>query len=101
VAVQAGPCPVVAHGGARRERDGDDLAALARDDQVAVPALQAEVLDVGAGRLRYAQLDQGAGTRSLPTLSSPIIASAEELPGTERFCPAVTLWPDVPVFVGT
>jgi hypothetical protein len=33
-------------GGPRRERDGDDLAALASDDQGAVPALQAQLLDV-------------------------------------------------------
>ena len=33
-------------------RDGDDLAALAGDDQGAVAALQAQVLDVRAGRLR-------------------------------------------------
>ena len=37
-------------GGARRERDGDDLAALAGDDQGAVAALEAQVLDVRAGR---------------------------------------------------
>ena len=42
-------------GGARRERDGDDLAALAGDDQGAVPALQAQVLDIGTGGLRYPQ----------------------------------------------
>jgi hypothetical protein len=40
-------------GGARGERDGDHLAALARDHQGAVPAFQAQVLDVRAGRLRY------------------------------------------------
>jgi hypothetical protein len=38
-------------GGARRERDGDDLAALAGDDQGAVAAFQAQVLDVRAGGL--------------------------------------------------
>jgi hypothetical protein len=38
-------CP----GGAWRERDGDDLAALAGDGQRPVPALQSQVLDVGAG----------------------------------------------------
>ena len=36
-------CP----GGAWRERDGDDLPALAGDHQGAVPALDAERLDVG------------------------------------------------------
>ena len=35
-------------GGARRERDGDDLAALAGDHQGAVAAFEAEGLDVGA-----------------------------------------------------
>jgi hypothetical protein len=35
----------------RRQRDGDDLAALAGDDQRPVPALEAQVLDVGAGGL--------------------------------------------------
>jgi hypothetical protein len=38
-------------GRARCQRDGDDLAALARDDQRAVPALDAQVLDVSAGGL--------------------------------------------------
>jgi hypothetical protein len=42
-------------GGARRERDGDDLAAFAGDDQGAVAALQAQVLDVRAGGLRDPQ----------------------------------------------
>jgi hypothetical protein len=37
-------------GGARRQRDGHDLAALAGDGQRPVPALQAQVLDVGPGR---------------------------------------------------
>jgi hypothetical protein len=36
-------------GGPRRQRDGDDLAALAGDRQRPVPAFQAQVLDVGAG----------------------------------------------------
>jgi len=38
-------------GGARRKRDRDHLAALAGDDQRPVPALEAQVLDVGAGGL--------------------------------------------------
>jgi hypothetical protein len=38
--------------GARGGRDGDDLAALARDDQGPVPPFDAERLDVGAGRMR-------------------------------------------------
>jgi hypothetical protein len=42
-------------GGARGERDGDDLAALAGDDQGPVAAFQAQVLDVRAGRLGHAQ----------------------------------------------
>ncbi len=46
-------------GGARCERDGDDLAALAGDGQGSVPALEAQVLDVGAGGLRYPQPVQG------------------------------------------
>jgi hypothetical protein len=33
----------------RRERDGDHLAALADDNQSPVPALDAQVLDVGVG----------------------------------------------------
>jgi len=37
-------------GGARGEGDGDDLAALAGDDQGAVAALGAHVLDVRASR---------------------------------------------------
>ena len=39
-------CQVDRAGGARGERDGDDLAALAGDDQGPVPALEPEVLDV-------------------------------------------------------
>jgi len=42
-------------GGARREWNGDDLAALAGDHQGSVPAFDAQGLDVGAGRLRHAQ----------------------------------------------
>jgi hypothetical protein len=38
-------------GGARCQRDGDDLAALAGDGQRPVAALQAQVLDVRAGGL--------------------------------------------------
>ena len=38
-------------GGPRRQRDGDDLAALAGDCQRPVPALQPQVLDVRAGGL--------------------------------------------------
>jgi hypothetical protein len=41
-------------GGARGERDGDDLAALAGDDEGPVTALQAQVLDVCAGSLGHA-----------------------------------------------
>jgi hypothetical protein len=37
--------------GAGRERDGDDLAALAGNHQSAVAAFAAHVLDVGAGGL--------------------------------------------------
>jgi hypothetical protein len=37
-------------GSARCQRDGDDLAALAGDGQRLVPAVQAQVLDVGARR---------------------------------------------------
>jgi len=50
----AGPFPdgqVDRAGGARRQRDGDDLAALAGDRQGPVAALEAQVLDVGAGGL--------------------------------------------------
>ena len=38
-------------GGARRQRDGDNLAALAGDRQRPVATLQAQVLDVSAGGL--------------------------------------------------
>jgi hypothetical protein len=46
-------------GGAGRERDGDDLAALAGDHQRAVTALEAQVLDVGAGGFLHAQPVKG------------------------------------------
>ncbi len=42
-------------GGARRQRDGDDLSALAGDRQCPVAALEAQVLDVSAGSLGYPQ----------------------------------------------
>ena len=38
-------------GGTRRQRDGDDLAALAGDGQRPVAAFQAQLLDVRAGGL--------------------------------------------------
>ncbi len=46
-------------GGARRERNGDDLAALADDRQGPVPALQAQMLDIGASSLGHSQPVQG------------------------------------------
>jgi len=42
-------------GGARRERDSDDLAALAQHGEGAMPPFGAERFDVGAERLRDAQ----------------------------------------------
>jgi hypothetical protein len=36
---------------ARRQRDGDDLASLAGNGQRPVPALQVQVIDIGAGGL--------------------------------------------------
>jgi hypothetical protein len=44
---------------ARRERDGDDLAALAGDHQGPVPALDAEGLDVRASGFGNAQPVEG------------------------------------------
>ena len=74
-AVPVQPLPVIGHehrpvssfpdgqvdrpGGARRQRDGDDLAALAGDRQGPVPAFQAQVLDVSAGGLGDPQAVQG------------------------------------------
>jgi hypothetical protein len=46
-------------GGARRERDRDDLAALAGDHQGAVPAFDAQGLDVGTGGLGDTQPVEG------------------------------------------
>jgi len=46
-------------GGARRQRDGHDLAALAGDGQGPVPALEAQVLDVSAGGFGDPQPVQG------------------------------------------
>jgi hypothetical protein len=42
-------------GGAGSERDGDDLAALAKNGQGPVTPLQAEPVDVGSGGLRHSQ----------------------------------------------
>jgi hypothetical protein len=54
-------------GGTRRERDGYHLAALAGDDQGAVPALQAQVLNVRPGGLRHAQPVEGEqGDQGVP-----------------------------------
>jgi len=50
-------------GGVRRERDGDDLAALMGNGESPVAAFQIEVLDVGAG---------GLGDRSPFSASSEI-----------------------------
>ena len=44
---------------AGRERDGDDLAALAGDDKRPVTALDTQVLDVGAGGLGNPQPVEG------------------------------------------
>jgi hypothetical protein len=41
--------------GAGRQRDGDHLAALTRDDQRPVPALQSQRFDAGAGGFRHSQ----------------------------------------------
>jgi hypothetical protein len=46
-------------GGPGRQGDGDDLAALAGDDQGPVAAFQAQGLDVGAGGLGDAQAVEG------------------------------------------
>jgi hypothetical protein len=40
-------------GGARGERNPDDLAALMGDSERPVPAFETQVLDVRAGRLRH------------------------------------------------
>ena len=40
-------------------RDGDDLAALAGHGESPVTAIEAQVLDIGAGGLRYPQPVQG------------------------------------------
>ena len=42
-------------GGPRRRRDGHDLAAIAGNGQSPVPALEAQVPDVGVGGFRYAK----------------------------------------------
>ena len=46
-------------GGARRQRDSDDLAALTGDGQRPVPAFQAEVLDIGPSGFGDPQPVQG------------------------------------------
>jgi hypothetical protein len=46
-------------GGARGERDRNDLAAFAGDDEGSVPALDAQVLDIGSGGLRYPKAVEG------------------------------------------
>jgi hypothetical protein len=46
-------------GSAWRQREGDDLAALAGDRERPVPAVQAHLLDVGAGGLGDPQPVQG------------------------------------------
>jgi hypothetical protein len=44
---------------AGRERDGDDLAALAGDHQGRVAAFGAQILDLGSGGLGHPQAVQG------------------------------------------
>jgi len=57
-------------GGARGERDRDDLAAFAGDDQGPVAAFQAEVLDVRAGDLRYPKSVEGNPLRARSEISA-------------------------------
>jgi hypothetical protein len=42
-------------GGARGERNRDDLPALARDDEGPVPAFQTQMLDIGSDILRHSK----------------------------------------------
>jgi hypothetical protein len=49
----------IARARARRQRDGDDLAAFAGDGQGPVATFETQVLDVGAGGLRDPQPVQG------------------------------------------
>jgi hypothetical protein len=52
-------------GGARRERDGDDLAALAGDDESPVPALHAESLYIWRVRPLYPARNPASASRSV------------------------------------
>jgi hypothetical protein len=81
-------------GGARGERDGDDLAALAGDDQGPVPALEPEVLDVRTGGLgdpQPFQRQQGDERPAPSYWSWPSPA-----PPSRRHCPR--RWPGHPLW---
>src|ERR1017187_2642366 len=69
-------------GGAGRQRDGDDLAALAGDRQGPVPAFQPQRFNIGAGGLQDPQpaqreqgdqggLPSGGGRRPAPPRRTP------------------------------
>ena len=57
-------------GGARRQRDRDDLAALAGDGQGPAAALQPQVLDVSAGSLRTPSARSARAARSAHALAA-------------------------------
>jgi hypothetical protein len=74
-------------GGARRERDGDDLAAFRGDDHGAMAALDAHDLNVGAGSFGHpqpVQRQQGdqcmLGGRASPAATSSAPSSLRSSP---------------------
>jgi hypothetical protein len=69
-------------GGARRQRDGDHLAALAGDGQRPVPAFQAEVLDVGAGGLGDPQPFSASSEISACSSGGPSPAATSSAPSS-------------------
>ena len=71
-------------GGARRQRDRDDLAALTGDRQCPVPTFQAQVLDVGAGRLGDPQPVQGEQGDQRMLSAEPSPAATSRAPSSLR-----------------
>ena len=76
--------------GTRRQRDGDDLAALSGDGQCPVPSLQAQVLEVGAGRFGDPQPVQCQQGHQACSVGGPSPAATSSAPSSLRS--SATAW---------
>jgi len=71
-------------GRARRERYGDDLAALAGDGQSPVPALQTQMLDIGTSGLRHSNPFSASREISACSVGGPSPAATSRAPSSLR-----------------